>query len=916
MLTATMSSGAPGFPIEVLLIPMFLLVTVGGLYLLGQYLKTRVDSDLKNVGAETRRLEVQRRQLEATLQAFEDVDQEPFVSRVNALHSLLSEADALSADLQGERVRIRQKAANLSVTHWRSMLGAPYLWLALNGDVKRLLAGISRVERALQAAGQKELEIQRLGWNIAQQARQARLLQRQVRRIIEPLQARKMGGGAFDQALAEEQQIRSRLETIPEYLYNDDEERVLELLDRETTTAAHNAIAAARPALEALLERARAWAKQAGNADEQVSRLRRALEEVGQTLESLPPIVDTTEAHAQLGGMSQIARTLELTLARLETESIDEVVSEAERQTRLAQELNHLLKRARREGPMLQSALAALSAGFKDISVQTNALSKSKRHPVRWRASVETLGELNRQLTGLGGADRARPPDQIRQDLESASNLRTRQSELAGRVQQVRENHEKLLEQLLAPDLASLDSWIEEARRLAEKVTAYAPENWPRQEAIERLPADLDMLSDDARRLDLSRPEARLDEAQVASRLADLSAFVNTYQALQRRVEALRSRLESLAQQEQETDEILAKARAAIGQLEFIINSNDFLGGIAAQELPRFSEDLQRLGDETKDRRRGRVETRLRQTAALAERLETAANRWLEQLVQEIEAQNSELAGLLKELDGIAELDEQPVEDARHLLSSGNGLPRRSYAGRGPLELEVLIAELKRRSDYWHSANASMHAMQDFHPLIETYQEAAYLRDQAHRALGEAEAGVGRQRTWPPTTVSLDGERQELAKLEKQWQELQNSHAKAIARTSQLGSLAGRYGALTERIAQAAERAARESGDIEDLEADLHDLVQLWQNHLYELQNNPEAAADLQLLLEDISRELGQVRRRYQQGGADYNTVLQTMKTLNRRVRYFQIALDDERALDIQGKIQVRREGKNVRGRF
>jgi DNA repair exonuclease SbcCD ATPase subunit len=284
--------------------------------------------------------------------------------------------------------------------------------------------------------------------------------------------------------------------------------------------------------------------------------------------------------------------------------------------------------------------------------------------------------------------------------------------------------------------------------------------------------------------------------------------------------------------------------------------------------------------------------------------------------VTEIEAQNDELSGLLKELDEIAALDEQPVEDARRLLASGGGLSRRSYAGRGPLELEALIPELKRRSDYWHSANAAIHAMQDFHPLIETFQEAAYQRDQAHRALSEAESGVGRQRAWPPTTVSLDGERQELGKIEAQWQDLQNNHAKAIARTAQLGSLASRYAALNERIAQAVERAGRESSDVENLEADLDDLVQLWKNHLYELQEYPEAAADLQTLLEDISRELAQVRRRYQQGGMDYNAVLQSMKTLNRRVRYFQIALDDERALDIQGKVQVRREGKNVRGKF
>jgi hypothetical protein len=61
-----------------------------------------------------------------------------------------------------------------------------------------------------------------------------------------------------------------------------------------------------------------------------------------------------------------------------------------------------------------------------------------------------------------------------------------------------------------------------------------------------------------------------------------------------------------------------------------------------------------------------------------------------------------------------------------------------------------------------------------------------------------------------------------------------------------------------------------------------------------------------------IAASPAQMRRAYLHGSADYVQTLQAMKALHKRLRYYQVALDEESALDVQGNVQRRRESRRV----
>jgi hypothetical protein len=87
------------------------------------------------------------------------------------------------------------------------------------------------------------------------------------------------------------------------------------------------------------------------------------------------------------------------------------------------------------------------------------------------------------------------------------------------------------------------------------------------------------------------------------------------------------------------------------------------------------------------------------------------------------------------------------------------------------------------------------------------------------------------------------------------------------------------------------------------LETQLDDLIELWQGQRDNHQDNPLAIQEIQQLINDTTHERDQIRGQYRQGSKTYAQVLQAMQSLNRKVRIFQIPLDDQHAIDVNGRV-------------
>jgi DNA repair exonuclease SbcCD ATPase subunit len=895
------------FPIIVCLIPAVLFLIIAGLYLLARYLRQAAESDLERLRGEWRAYDSARQQLEQSVQAYAGDQQEPFVSRLSGLQSTLQEINQQAVSLSRQRVELKQQANDLGANRWRAMLGAPYLWYFLRKNLAQLNQEIKSSWSALEDAGRQEAELQQVGWSVAQQARQVRQLQAQAHKILDQLRAQQFQGETFEAAVRQEGQAQATLAQLPAYFFEGEQEAVLSQAGWEEIGQAYQVLQTLQPELERLLAQAQGWEQGYTEAQDAVDVLRRVLADVGQTLNSLPPRIQTADYRQRLDQMNTIASSLHDTLTRLEVESLQPVTQEAARLTQLGQEMGHELRRARRELASLEVVQGELADGCKTLSLQLATLAAKATHPIAWGETMNQLADLNRQANGLASAQSTRPPGQIIQDMETAAGLRSRLKELERSCDSLTVAHTELLALLAAPELGQLETWLSEARGTGRQIQVYAAENWTRSDAIADLPQELNRLEAKAGELALSRPAEAIPEEQVFQRLQAARQLTDDSQRLRRRVGNLRRRLEDLQQSEKTAQVALESARSTLVQIGFVVRSNEFLSSTAAQEHERLSKELQNLLDELAQRQRGSVEKKARQTSSLVERLGQSASSWLERLDRDTHELTQELSATLKQLDEIATLDDKAVAEARRLLSSG---PLVAPAGNLRRSLDELLPELKRHSDHWQACLAALHALGDFKPLIETYKEAGFQRDKTRQALGEAASAIRQKRPWPPASVTFEAEQQELDRLEEQWQALRQGQSRAIARVAQLSSLGARYQALGERVAQAGERLSREQAEAGEQETQINDALQQWQSLQYEYQANPQATQEIKELLQAVDRELAQIRRSYSQGGADYHQTLGALKSLLKRLRYYQVALDDESALDASGVVHRRRESQ------
>ena len=154
---------------------------------------------------------------------------------------------------------------------------------------------------------------------------------------------------------------------------------------------------------------------------------------------------------------------------------------------------------------------------------------------------------------------------------------------------------------------------------------------------------------------------------------------------------------------------------------------------------------------------------------------------------------------------------------------------------------------------------------------------------------------------WPPASISLQAERQELAGLEEQWEGLKTQHLRSVQLAAQLSGLSARFLALGNRAHQAAERFAQDQAQVTELENEYNELVGLWQTQARAYAENPQTTQEIRGLLERSDRELTSIRQGYRRGTRNYNQVLQGLRGLVRNLRGFPAVVDENRTVDVYG---------------
>jgi len=885
---------------------LLLLLALGLAFLLVRRWRSQAQTRLKANRSLLRGLQNERQQILAVQAQYLPADPAPYGAQAAILADQLGELDLQVMQAEKRHVQLQERLHRNNASPWRTLFSAPLSWQQLNQEAQRARGELENTQRTLAQAQDAAHKLGRLSLETASRAQEAARLDNQLKELLGQLQGFNLHGAAFETALGQQVRLHSRLGEIPALYTAGDEVTILEKADKTTTAQVHAIAEETMPQLEMLLQQCQDWEQQRLSAFESAQVLQAQLAQLRSTLAQSPQAMDVTEQQGRMVHIDEIALNLQQTVSRLEMESAFVVSQEAGRLTDILREMDVQLHQAQEQLPQLEANLASLAQLLDEASTLIGELAAHPAHPIQWVSSSAELAALNRQANSLGGVRKRRTPEQVLADLGSSAALIDGATSLASHLHQIKKGHDELLRLLARPELRALPAWLASANQTAQRAAQYAVENYARQDMAGSLEEDLKLVEAESQRLlQASRP-APIPEDQLNQELEDWLLLLDGVQRLQRRAENIQDRVGQLQQDEKRALNQLEKLSAVLVQIAYVVRSNSSLAQVCGAEVDRLQENAAALQESLALHGKDTVDRKVKAVQALAGRSESAANQWLGQLNLALSREIEALSANLTALQEIAPLDEGVVEEARRRLSANQGYSIEAKT-RLDLKLEQVPAELKRRSDFYQSCLAASKALQDTaQPLIAAHQGALRARRAAQQALAESGEWLRQGGGWPPSSLTLDAESAELNALEQRWHALQQAPNRALTLVGELAGLGGEYQALSARLQVGVEQALHERVQVVEMEDDLQELEQSWQEQLRAYQDQPVVSREIRALLDEIAQGTAEIRRQAQRKNASYSGTLQALKALQRKARFYQVALDEDHAIDASGNVKRR----------
>jgi len=889
------------------LLLLFLLVSTIVFLILQRYSQKKAEQEFEKLSQTLQPVQSARHDINDRVRLYSPRDPEPYKTRSLRLKEAQSQLNHQIDVLEDKRVVLNEEIVQLKKKNLSALLKPPTVWKRIEKTAVQLQSEITTLEENLEEIKQLEEELQKLPWLVTQQARTLQSKLEKMAEILAQLEKAGLQGDTFTAAGSVFEQIKSTLADVPEQIYDLEKTAIEKEISKESIAQVHAIISTNSPVLEELQGHLKSWEITASTAVILVSQMRQAITGLEELIGQIPTQLDIAEEKATLIPIETIARNLEASAGRMEVETIPLVFQEADHVHQSVLELTSKLKRSISDLASLETLQGDLSNGFRDSSLRLAALATRNTYPVRVEGSLEKLGRLKQQSGNIANGLAQRTVSQLSKDLNTLVDLSIQHKNLDRQIDKIESDRTALATLLESAEIKRLPTWIHNARALRQEMAEYAQENWLRPDDVTTFPGALDAFVGEAERLLLSDPGQPVSEQDLDKRLIKTEQLAGEYQRLASRVEHYSKRLLELHNIELRSQETLEDQRKFLNQLRLITKSNPFLEKSILEEIDQFIKNIQTYETGLDKPEHGIVEKKARQTADLTIRIEAADFRWLELLTKNCQEQQKDLSSTLDQLDAIAHLDDPGVLETRRLLLSEEARQLTSPPRRAPAGGDELLLAFKRRSDLWQEFQSAAKSIENIHQLQKTYQETKTLRQQANQEIGELIGTNPEKRAWPPTSVTFQGELTEMRQLEKEWRELHERTGKAISMVAQYSDLGSQYKNLVERLRESSNLRNKEQQIIENLDDEIMELARPWESLQNEYRDNQGASQEIGEMLKNLDRALREIERGYLRGEMDYDEVLQEMRTIQRRVRYFQVALDDEHALDASGRVSRRR---------
>lgn len=910
-----METGGPP-TIEILLlvfgIPAVLVLLAYGMVF---WLRRQSQAAIRGIAGEIQKHSERLNRIADFLREFIGIDQEPYSTYLDELQK---EASSLQEEMQrflSDSRNFEQEIYAAGIKRFRDIINAPYDWLRRWQRSGTLRQESKAIDGRLTEAEGRIAHINDLPWELARQCRQ---IDKDITEIVDTarnLQAKGARGAALQAILNLIPQFGRSLDEIPDEFMQADQESLIASTNLDATIRVFEVLNRLKPAADRYLPQVREWATAYQKASTEFVELKQAGATLRQAIAQPPAGLVVTGLQDRLDQTAQLAAELGQALAQPEVEQLKSMAREIGQLRRVIQDIGRQLEHSSQQVTELGKLIGELQAGREKLAGQLSSLESRATFPLNWDMTRRQHSDLGQQLQALGPVQQPRTPEQITQHLKTLDSLRGAHQTHTEAYPRVAGQHSALIALLESPELKQGAAWLRKAHEMAGQTADYDPHNWVKQDSVQTLSADLDVLSQLYKQVIPADSTTPVKESELGQRLKDTQQVMAQYKALQPRVESVRARLEKIQAEEKEGKDKLTGAYTAMERVALLAESNDLLDTLASAEIDRLSEEIRQLGNELNDRAQGEVEKKLQKIQAEAEKVNRALNGWLTQLNTAIAGLGKDIDDRMAQLDAVALLDEPIIDDARsvlareeyrHALQSApaaaaspagalRGVAARVTARASGLNELEASAAIKRQNDLWQTLQAVRKGLEErTGALLTAYQETVQARTEVRQGLADMAKCTADRRAWPPGNQPALTEAQVLRPIDDKWDGLKKQAHRIEPAILELGRLTQQYKLASERIQQWMGRVDQDNERVQDLEDQIGGLKQRWVDQAQAVPNNAVVHEGVQQLMSQADSRLAYIKHQYMRGALTYEQVVHNLQLLCDELLTARVSIDDQ----------------------
>lgn len=815
--------------------------------------------------------------------------------------------------LDGQLIKINQQlesqAERLSFLHERmdsspdnifqALFGGVFGWYGLRKDLAELEVIESSIDALLNLAGETLASLDDLVRRMAQESRQAvENLELIVRRsdLLSDWRAHGRSLERFDERL---DRLHAAFALLPEGFISGSSEK-LEALDRSTVVQAYETIVATRPVFHELAQLSHSWLSL-------LRKIEEALNPVGKKLESMG--IELGKANQiDLSGLSReimenirVYESLMQQLDRPDVDILETLYAEAVKLQKQVAEIDDQYRQTLKKYSGFSRAYVAALNGLDHLERELAYLETTEMYPIRWEMTRHKIGVLRKRLTDVGALDKARSLEKVEQDSEIVTDIGRQIEQFIHKTANIRQVHGCYVRVLQDNLLQNGEVWIEESRALVKKIGYFDLINFAPDDRIEHLAPDLERLLLKQRKHFIPHPSIQVGETEIEKHLQDLEQLLEEHKVMRDRVKRigeqhhrLNGLVNELSAKSAAMHDWLAACRSMLEREKIIRRMSEADLAVLANQVHQVDEALEHISQ-------GDIQEKVKLAATLENEAGKTARRWLKFLSDGLADMQASLRKSLEYLDGVAQLDEPCVEQARKLVG-----PENQYTATPDLTLDKQKDELDRLTQTWTAGLVTYRSLEELESLVAAAVESTDERRQSCQGiLRAAEKVIPVQPGWPPLTQSLDHAKQEWGRIEASWDSLLERKLSSGWLVKELGSIERAYQQLEGEISRIRFQADQEILKVQERETELAGLIESWRAIQMSFNENPGVRRVIDMEIEAALQTKKSIEQRYKRGILDYDKALKSLALLCQQTGEKWIDLGDGTRTNIKGEISI-----------